>query len=64
MVLEQPECDINYQDSEGQTALHYAIILENEALIEYLVKKGADVNLADNDGVKPVEEHPKIKQFV
>lgn len=39
--------DINEQDNEGKTILHY---IETIRDLEFLVKNGADVSIKDNDG--------------
>lgn len=39
--------DINFQDSTGMTALHYAVAIENKALFELLMDKKADLNIKD-----------------
>lgn len=48
-------CDIDAQDEDGRTALHYAVDLENKNLIKFLLSKGADINLVDN-GLSSVKE--------
>lgn len=47
---------INVQDKQGKTALHYAKEANNEDIIALLLKKGADPNIVDNEGHKPLEE--------
>ena len=37
--------DINYRDKTGGTALYAAVHWQNNALVEVLLKKGADPNL-------------------
>lgn len=46
------------QDLEGQTALHYATVCEREAIAKYLFERGADANIADNDGATPLKLCP------
>ncbi|MBV0899701.1 MAG: ankyrin repeat domain-containing protein [Wolbachia endosymbiont of Fragariocoptes setiger] len=42
--------DVNYQDHEGNTPLHLAIICGNFNVIELLLDKGADSNIRDKKG--------------
>ncbi|CAB0043607.1 unnamed protein product [Trichogramma brassicae] len=41
---------INARDSRGRTALHYALYLGDEDVIELLLRRGADPNTPDNEG--------------
>uniref|UniRef100_A0ABD2XCX2 Uncharacterized protein n=1 Tax=Trichogramma kaykai TaxID=54128 RepID=A0ABD2XCX2_9HYME len=41
---------INAQDDLGHTALHYALLSQNKSLVEHLLKKGSDPNLATEKG--------------
>jgi ankyrin repeat protein len=40
--------DINKQDDKGGTALIYAVMNKREAVVDLLLTKGADVNIATN----------------
>ena len=42
--------NVNLQDNEGMTALHYAAKAEKLPVIELLLKNGADVNATTNSG--------------
>lgn len=45
--------DINIQDNEGQTSLHYAVSCEHKDLVELLLKnKKINIDLTDSDGLK------------
>jgi hypothetical protein len=44
--------DINFQDNEGKTLLHYAI--NNEEITQFLLEKKANPNIADKSGQKPL----------
>lgn len=46
--------DINMQDVDGKTALHYAIIADATTMIEILVRQGADINLPDKKKRTPL----------
>ena len=56
-------CDIDAQDECGRTALHYAVDLENKALIKFLLSKGADINLVDNEESSVKEEIEADKEL-
>ena len=50
--------DINFQDEDGNTSLHYAYSTTREgakAMQEYLVKKGGDLELQNSGGMVPTE---------
>ena len=49
-------CDvhINYQDQYGKSALMYAISAKHYTIVNYLLTRGADVRLQDNDGKTPL----------
>lgn len=48
--------DINQQDGEGNTALHYAMLKHSSRkwVIEKLLRAGADANIFNNAGQKPL----------
>jgi ankyrin repeat protein len=41
-------CEVDAVDNIGRSALHYAIDLDNEEIVEILLKNGADPELKDN----------------
>ncbi|KAJ6257013.1 Ankyrin-2 [Drechslerella dactyloides] len=45
----KPDTDWNYQDSDGRTALYWAVKHGNEELVDLLLGRGADINAAYND---------------
>ncbi|WP_434752822.1 ankyrin repeat domain-containing protein [Paenibacillus amylolyticus] len=66
-LLTQTSVDVNHVNRLGWTALLEAIILNDgnerqQQTIELLIHHGADVNLADGDGVSPLR-HAKAKGF-
>jgi ankyrin repeat protein len=46
---------VNERQNEGLTALHLAAIMDDANIVRLLRQHGADVNIVDNDGKKPVE---------
>jgi len=66
-LLTQTSVDVNHVNQLGWTALLEAIILNDgnerqQETIQLLIDHGADVNLADSDGVSPLS-HAKKKGF-
>jgi ankyrin repeat protein len=53
--LEELGVDVNIRDAEGFTALHHAAARGDNAMILYLVKKGADVMAANRAGQTTVD---------
>lgn len=53
-LLEEPKVDVNGKDDKGRTLIMLSIFYldeESEEFVEYLLKKGADPNMADLDGL-------------
>ncbi|KAK1736866.1 ankyrin repeat domain-containing protein, partial [Skeletonema marinoi] len=42
--------DINEQNESGSTPLHYCSLYQKTSLAEYLIKKGADTTIRNNEG--------------
>lgn len=40
--------NLNKQDSKGMTALHYAVLFQNETMISHLLDLGADASICDS----------------
>jgi ankyrin repeat protein len=58
-LLEQSDVDVDHVNSLGWTALLEAILLSDggprhQRIVELLIEHGADVDLADGDGVRPL----------
>ena len=49
-------CDVNGQDEHGRSALHYAVDLDNIDIVKFLMEKGADPQLMDNNDSSPYDE--------
>ena len=50
LILTSPKLDYSYQDQNGNSYLHLAVINQMENIIRILIKKGINVNLQNNDG--------------
>ena len=48
--------DIDKKDQFATTPLHWASALGKIDAVKYLLSEGADVNLANNEGVTPLDE--------
>lgn len=67
-LLTQTASDVNHVNNLGWTALLEAIILNNggprqQRVVQLLIEHGADVNLADGDGVTPLQ-HARKRGFM
>lgn len=66
-LLSDKGADLNKQDSDGQTALHYSCSNDQVKLVEFLVKnKKVNTKLTDNDGLKATEmtDNKEIIQLI
>jgi len=45
---------INYQDGKGMTALHYAVQESLPKVVEFLLSKGADMNILNKDSISAI----------
>jgi ankyrin repeat protein len=54
-ALIKSEVNLNYQDSLGNTALHYAVEANNRYIVSLLVFYKADKTIKNNKGLSPVE---------
>lgn len=55
LLVEDLQADVNFQDETGQTALHYAVSCSHEEICKYLIGKGANIKIQDEDGVTALE---------
>ena len=53
LLLEQ-KADVNIQDNNGYTPLHWCASIGNEKLCRLLVEHNASVNIQDNLGYTPL----------
>jgi ankyrin repeat protein len=52
-LLDEPNIDVNCKDEKGRTLLMLSLVQldsESKSFIKYLLKKGADPNIADLEG--------------
>jgi ankyrin repeat protein len=49
------DADVNIADSNGNTALHYAVRFSYIEIVKLLISKNADIKLKDNKGFSPRE---------
>lgn len=66
-LLTNSDVDVNHVNNLGWTALLEAVILgdggkNHQAIVKLLIEHGADVNLADNGGVTPLQ-HAKSRGY-
>jgi uncharacterized protein len=54
--LLKQHADVNVPESDGTTALHWAVYRNDEALVDQLIKAGAHVNAANHFGSTPMSE--------
>lgn len=47
--------DVNAVDKTGNSALYYALKYSDQESARFMLKKGADYNHANNDGVTPMQ---------
>ena len=51
-LLLNRSADVNHQNAQGNTALHYAMVYDTEGAIgEFLISKGADDSIENKDGL-------------
>ncbi|XP_069120009.1 acyl-CoA-binding domain-containing protein 6-like isoform X1 [Argopecten irradians] len=60
-VLIKLKADINAQDLEQQTPLHFAVCCEQEDVVRQLLQNGANLSLKDCDGLNPAELDTSIE---
>lgn len=53
-ILLDAGVQLDAQDSEGRTPLHHASEIQNLKMVSLFIKRGADVNIKDNEGVTPL----------
>ena len=50
LILTSPIIDLDYQDKDGNTYLHLAVITQQEEIIKLLIEKGIYINKQNKDG--------------
>jgi len=59
-ILLDKGIDVNQQDDMGNTALHYAVEIQNPYLAYRLVSKNANIHIKNNDGMSALENAKKL----
>ena len=54
-MLEYPGTDLNRTDEDGNTALHHAVTYDHLKLTYLFLMKGADSEIKNNLGCKPID---------
>ena len=54
LLLEDDMSDIDFRDDEGDTPLHWAVLLGNSPMVKFLLDSGADISVKNNQGNNPV----------
>jgi len=57
-VLLKSKANINEQDNELQTPLHYATVCEHVDVVKHLLSEGVDVTLKDDMGTTALDVAP------
>ena len=60
LILTSPNLDLNYQNKEGNSYLHIAILFEREEMIKTLIEKGININMKNNEGNTPLHIAYKV----
>jgi ankyrin repeat protein len=47
LLHKKAKLNLNHQDKDGYSCMHVAVMCGNFAIVEYLIKSGADVNITD-----------------
>lgn len=50
LMLQDEMSDINFRDYEGDTPLHWAVLLDNAPMVQFLLDNGADISQSNNSG--------------
>ena len=50
LILTSPIIDLDYQDKEGNTYLHLAVLSQQEEIIKSLIEKGININKQNKEG--------------
>ena len=54
-LMKNKECNINHQDSKGETSLHWAAKIGYTDVVRTLLSHGADKNITNAMEQKPVD---------
>ena len=54
LIITSSVLDLSYQDANGNSYLHLAVIKQLEAIVKSLIEKGIYINMQNNDGNTPL----------
>jgi ankyrin repeat protein len=68
-LAQKKDFDVNKELLAGRMAIHYAADYGHADVVEYLISKGADVNLPDKHGISPLlcavyEDHVDVVRLL
>ncbi len=55
-LLQSPELDLHLTDTEGNPPLAYAVVVNQPAIVDMLLKRGANPNQSNYDGLTPLAQ--------
>ena len=61
IIIEMDQHIVNMKDNHGDTPLHEACICGDVGIVKYLLKRGADPDAKNNDGISPLEIARTVK---
>ena len=62
-LLVEWRADVNARDKNGQTALFTTVLVGSLEGLEFLLANGADPNIPDDDGIRPIDVAQYICRF-
>lgn len=63
-LIAQPKINLDQQDINGNTAIHYTVLNKNVELSDYLALAGANIHLKNNENKSPLDIADDMKHTV